>query len=385
MKNTNYYNFELLCSFLAWKSDSLGVSYAEEDIRNIDWEGVFKLADEYLVLPALYLELKRKGYLEFLDLEPRDFLQAIYELNYERNQKLKREALDVIRVLNSQGIQPVLLKGIAGLLTGVYEDDGERIIGDIDLLVEKFELAKVLELLVDSGCQCDSEELYQLVKDGNFHWQEIAVFTKSNLFLIDVHVRPIGSSGKQAFVSIEEARENAQVIEVEGVNALIPPPFFSLLHNFYHAQHLDHSYYLYGKINLRQLMDWGRLWEKYGNETCLERMASKLRIHQKSFSYRLYLLNARVFLGVPVLKGAKEGRIERLLFLRQKLCLQSIWFSRINVIFAYIISGPLLFSSEKLRLSFGDRPLSVLIVLRMKRFLKKDWYILRFKEIKKLW
>ncbi len=383
MKDNQYQNFELLCTFLATKGGSRSISCTESEIRNIDWGKIFQLADGYLVLPALYLGLKRKGYLKFLDQEAHNFLKTIYGFNCEHNQKLKEEALSVMRILNSRDIQPVVLKGIAGLLTGLYEDDGERIIGDIDLLVDQSELAKVVKLLIDHGYHCDSEEVCGQVFEGAFFKHELTIMTESYSAKIDLHVRPTGSSGHKAFVSIEGAREGAQVVEIDGASAILPSPFFRLLHNFYHAQHLDRSY-LSGQINLRQLIDWAELRNQYGDEGCYEKVESKARLHRKSLSHRLYLLNAWKFLKLRRPKSIKISWLERLQFWRQKLCIQSAWFSRINRVFVYVASAPLLFAPEWMRLSFGDLPLRTLIKMRIKRLLELDWYLLRIKEIKRL-
>ena len=168
MQTNSYQNFELLCSFLTNTESAENTSFTESDVRSIDWEELFRLADGYLVLPALYLGLKRDGCLKFLDQEARDFLETIHVFNCEHNQKLKVEALRVIRKLNSQSIEPILLKGIAGLFTGLHEDDGERIIGDIDLLVDQFELEKVVKLLMDCGYWCGSSEICEQVFEGVF-------------------------------------------------------------------------------------------------------------------------------------------------------------------------------------------------------------------------
>ena len=139
---------------------------------------IFQLADEYLVLPALYLGLKRKECLKFPDLEVRDFLEAIYELNCQHNQKLKKEALTAVRILNSEGVQPVLLKGIAGLLAGLYKDDGERIIGDIDLMIDQSELVKVVELLIGHGYRCGSVEACAHAFGRAFFTYELTIMTR---------------------------------------------------------------------------------------------------------------------------------------------------------------------------------------------------------------
>jgi len=384
VKNNQYQNFELLCTFLATKGGSRSVSCTESEIRNINWERIFQLADECLVLPALYLGLRRKGYLKFLDIEARDFLETIYELNGKRNQKLKEEALSVIHILNSQGIQPVLLKGIAGLLTGLYEDDGERIIGDIDLLVDQSELAKVVELLLNHGYRCGSVEVCEQVSEGAFFMHELMMVTESN-FAIDLHVRPTGPSGKKAFISAEEAREGAEIIEVEGARALLPSPFFRFMHNFYHAQHLDHSFYIYGRINLRQLIDWVKLWQQHGSEFNYSEIDNKISLHRKTNSLSLYTLNAERCLNLLKPENNKTGWIEKTLFHRQVLQMKYRWFYKLNRFLTMFIKAAQLFSPERLCLEFGDMPMSKLVVLRITKLFDPEWYRYRARGFKSSW
>jgi hypothetical protein len=384
MKSTNYKNFELLCTFLATKGGFRDVSCTESEIRNMDWERIFELADRYLVLPALYLGLKRKGYLKFLDLEAQNFLETIYELNGERNQKLKEEALSVIRILNSQDIQPILLKGIAGLLTGLYKEDGERIIGDIDLLVDKSELAKVVELLIGHGYRCGDVEVCEQVSEGAFFMHEMTMVTESH-FAIDLHVRPTGPSGKKAFISAQEAREGGGIIEVEGVHALLPSPFFRLMHNFYHAQHLDHSYYIYGRINLRQLIDWVRLWQQYGNKVNYSEIDNKVSLHRKSKSFSLYTLNAEKYLNLLKPENNKTGWFVKTLFHRQILQMKYPWFYGLNRFLTMFIKAAQLFSPERLCLEFGDLPMSKLVVLRITKLFDPEWYRYRARGFNGSW
>ena len=54
------------------------------------------------------------------------FLLAVESANRERNQAIVSELKAAVALLNGVGIQPVLLKGLAYLKAGVYEDLGHR-------------------------------------------------------------------------------------------------------------------------------------------------------------------------------------------------------------------------------------------------------------------
>jgi len=386
MKYVGYENFKLLCRIVeSWEVDSDSSHRLRDELKNADWELLFQLADGYHTLPALHVALKRKALLEFLDKEICDFLEGVYELNLQHNQLLKREALSVIQLLNSIELKPILLKGMAGLLSGLYDDEGERIIGDIDILVDLYELPAVLEVMLDHGYICDPEIRDQVFK-SKFHKHELTLMTESWAVKIDLHVRPMGASGDKAFISTDDARDRAEPVNIDGACFLLPSPLFRLMHNFYHAQYLDRSY-LEGNINLRQLIDWVKLWQRYGHLIDISAMEKKLRIHYQISSLRLYVLNAERYLGVPIPAGVKTGWLVELLFLRQKLSLQSHWFRLINRFFIYFLYGAqMLVVPERLRLKYGDLPLRRLIALRIAGLLSFRWYLRRFEDVReKFW
>jgi hypothetical protein len=381
MKSVDYNDFKLLCRvFEPWEIGSYGLC---DELKNVDWKILFQLADGFRVLPALYVALERREILGSLDKEVYDFLEGVYELNLQHNQLLKREALFVIRLLNSIGIQPILLKGMAGLLSNLYEDEAERIIGDIDILVNLSELPVVLEEMLDHGYICELEICDQ-VFNSNFHKHELTLMTESWSVKIDLHVRPMGASGSKAFISTDDASDRAEVVNLDGAHFLLPSPMFRLMHNFYHAQYLDRSY-LESNINLRQLIDWVKLWRCYGSMIDISSMEKKLRIHHQASSFRLYVLNAERYLGMPIPTGVKTGWFEEVLFYRQNLNLQNHWFCSINRITIYFLYGvQMLVVPERLRLKYGDLPLRRLIALRIAGLLDFRWYWRRLEDARKM-
>jgi hypothetical protein len=352
------------------------------EIKNTDWGVLLQLADAYHVSPALCVSLKRKGVIESLDTEVHDCLEGIYELNCYHNKTLKKEALNVIRLINTKQVQPVLLKGMAGLMTGLYSDDGERIIGDIDLLVEQSELSEVLRVLLDHGYYCE-KEIYDKVFSATFYTHELTLMTESWSAKIDLHVRPTGPSGNNAFVSTQGAKEQADEVEIEGSHFLLPSPLFRLMHNFYHAQYLDRAY-LDGSVNLRQLLDWVKLWQRYGEQVDYSAMEEKLIYHGQVRSSRLYMLNAERYLGLPVPSSVKIGVFEKLLFCRQNLIMQYYWFRIINSILVSVLNSVQLIIPERLRLTHGDLPLPRLIALRFADFFDPHWYGRRLQDLRKM-
>jgi hypothetical protein len=175
----------------------------------------------------------------FNDLPPdvAEFLEAIYVINLERNQECEDQLAQLIRVLNSIGVQPVLLKGFAAIVAGLYPTSGERIVTDIDILIPATRLPEILDLLAGIGYK--PLDCYQdLAKEGE--WEVLChhyppIFSPAWPVTVELHVQPVDLpfvpllADKQVFSS-------AQTIKWRGW--CLPAAFFN---PFRHSQH--HSFH----------------------------------------------------------------------------------------------------------------------------------------------
>ncbi len=126
----------------------------------IDWRQVVYQSSAQFVLPALYLNLKRNNLLSDLPEDLVAHFEEITNLNRERNQSIIKQLNNINALLNENGLKPVFLKGTAHLLDGLYEDIGERMIGDIDFLLEENEALQAFNILKENG-------YYRLSKIGD--------------------------------------------------------------------------------------------------------------------------------------------------------------------------------------------------------------------------
>jgi hypothetical protein len=78
-------------------------------------------------------------------------MKYITDLNRERNQQIIAQAKEINDLLLANNITPLFLKGTGNLLENLYEDIAERMVGDIDLLIQKSDCKKTYQLLIDSG------------------------------------------------------------------------------------------------------------------------------------------------------------------------------------------------------------------------------------------
>ncbi|WP_397445440.1 nucleotidyltransferase family protein [Polaribacter sp. R77954] len=128
--------------------------------NSVDWDAVVKVSTGHFVFPALYCNLKRANFLQYLPEDLVAYMKHITDLNRERNQKIIAQAKEINRVLLTNNITPVFLKGTGNLLECLYEDIAERMVGDIDFIVSKKEYPKAIEVLLTFGYETVHKQDY---------------------------------------------------------------------------------------------------------------------------------------------------------------------------------------------------------------------------------
>lgn len=141
---------QLICDILSFENSNGAL---EQKIKSgtIDWEQFVIVASDYLVLTTCYCRLKEKKILQYLPEDLSVYLKEITLINRNRNQTLLSEITHISEVLKANDIEHVFLKGSAFLVKNLYEDTGERMLGDIDILVDEKQLNHTYDLLIDNG------------------------------------------------------------------------------------------------------------------------------------------------------------------------------------------------------------------------------------------
>ena len=118
---------------------------------DIDWDAVVKVSTAHYVFPALYCNFKRANFLKYVPENLVGYMGHITELNRERNLQIIKQAKEINKLLLANNITPILLKGTGNLLGGLYDDIAERMVGDIDFIVNKNHTSSTKIILSDSG------------------------------------------------------------------------------------------------------------------------------------------------------------------------------------------------------------------------------------------
>jgi hypothetical protein len=225
--------------------DSQKLTIVEKQIKdnNVNWDNVVKVATAHYVFPALYCNLKRKNLTQYLPKELVTYMIHITDLNRERNLQIIEQAKEINNLLLTNNISPIFLKGTGNLLEGLYADIGERMIGDIDILIQKSDCKKAYMLLIDYGyfneiaLQEDHRHLSRLIH-------------KSNIGAIEIHKEMLRGNNAKYFnyQHVENTMIDNNNIKTLSNGNKIKLTIYSRLIN-------DYEYRL-KKINLRAAYDY---------------------------------------------------------------------------------------------------------------------------------
>ena len=151
---------------------------------DIDWDAVVKVSTAHYVFSALYCNLKRLDFLQYLPNELVSYMEHITDINRERNKQIITQANELNNVLLANNIRPIFLKGTGNLLTGLYDDIGERMVGDIDFIFSKKNYLKVITILREFGyCEVEKQKYY--FPDEGKHYRRLQ--KEKNIAAIEIH------------------------------------------------------------------------------------------------------------------------------------------------------------------------------------------------------
>jgi len=151
--------------------------------ETIDWESVVKVSTSHYVFPALYCNLKRVDFLQYLPQDLVNYMEHITCLNRERNEQIITQAEDLNTLLLANNITPIFLKGTGNLLAGIYEDIAERMVGDIDFIFSKEDYPKAIKVLREFGYSDVGKYKYHF--PAQRHYRRLQ--KENNIAAVEIH------------------------------------------------------------------------------------------------------------------------------------------------------------------------------------------------------
>lgn len=223
-------------------------SQLETKISNpsFDWDAIVREGSKHVVIPAIYCRLKIKQLLHLLPQELINYFEYVTTQNRNRNIEIYNQTLSISQLFNKNNIKYVFVKGSALLVLGCFEDNAERMIGDIDILVDTDQLDFAYQLLQDNGY----ESIEPTLGNDFFEHKHLPrLISKNHIAAVEIHRRLFGSYkykpllNKSIFNDIQEKNH---------IN--IPSNKHLLMHNILNFQINDYGA-LYNSISFKSAYD----------------------------------------------------------------------------------------------------------------------------------
>lgn len=245
-KNSYKYTLQVIADILSYEN-SIETLQQKMVSQTIDWEQFVYVASNYLVLTTCYCRLKEKELLKYLPEDLTQYLEQITTINRNRNVTIIEEIHDIANILNTNNVNYVFLKGSALLIKDYYNDIGERMLGDIDILVEEDQMHTCYQLLIDNGYTGTSQGL----SARHFDFKHLPrLQSDTNLAAVEVH-RKVLLKPHKGILDAEDILKNKECVET----IFVPSPNHLLYHTILNFQANDLGY-MHSRISFKSIYDF---------------------------------------------------------------------------------------------------------------------------------
>lgn len=327
------------------------------ELNLIDWQKFVNQCSNHLVLPSIYLKFKSHGILAHLPVELAEYLHDIYSLNLERNRQILNQLGEITALLNRNDIFPLFLKGSGNLIDGIYGDQGERMMGDIDFLVPEKDYLSTAKLLEDDGYRM-TVPYYQDVK-GLKHYPRI--IKNGSPAAVEIHRLPVTDLYRSWFGAdmVDRDKRPAPLL----LGAFVLSDEHKIILNFIHGQ-LDHEGHLYGIVSFRDLYDL----YLFSRRTSLNESLKNMQSTRKAVAY--FALTRKAF-GLDSHFFSRNNLSARLLSKRHELNMRSKIFYFGYRSFVYLFNRVIIGITSQIIQSFYKKEIRRSVFARMSDL---TWY-----------
>lgn len=259
------------------------------DASNADWDTVIEIADQEVLGPRLYHALRILGLIDKVPAATRAALKRRFTLNTLLNERIKRQAIEVISVLNGLDIHPIVIKGGLHLFEAEPDEIGSRVMGDLDMILSADQLDPAIDALRGSGFEPDIAE-----EDWTYHYRPLI---RTGSVPMDMH-QFVGE--QKSILPQEEAAQAAIPIAMEGVQFCSLCPAHRIFHNVFHSQIQDRAHEL-RFVSLKQLLDLATIVTREGADIDWSELTSRIERGemQQVWAARRYQLATLLGVALP--------------------------------------------------------------------------------------
>lgn len=263
-----------------------------------DWNKLFHLASVQGVGMLLFYYLE--GSAKLIPEEQKQFLKHSYSINLFRNITLFNELKRVLKTFKNHGVATLVLKG-ASLAENFYPLPELRPYNDIDILINKHDIQKAKEILINLGYSPPrkSEEAF-----NEKYWYSQHFFKKENNILLEIHWNI--AQLRRYKINIESIWNEAVPFKSGDTESLMMSMEDLII---YQSLHLSYHYY----SKLLWLLDLALIIQKERDSISWEKIIERCktqRVCSPVYFTLLYLKNLlKVDIPENVLKNLKPGFI----------------------------------------------------------------------------
>ena len=275
----------------------------ENLLNKINFEKVVKIISGHLIIPSFYIKCKKIGLLRKFPIDFTEYINEIYEINKKRNIKIKKEIFEIAYLFNQNKIKHVFIKGSKNLFENNLFDIGERMIGDIDILIFEKDYKKAISKIEEYGYKNTDVNKYLVKLDQYKHYPRLTKIGK--LAAIEIHRELFNPKYKNIIDKNEIFKEYEELEDI-----CFPSKKHQIINLVYNDQINDLNY-VYLNFNYRTLHDFNvyfkkgvKFYEKYNCKIFknflnitdeLEITSTKLKINLlKKIRLRI-ILNYKIF------------------------------------------------------------------------------------------
>ncbi len=254
----------------------------------ISREELLAEANRQQCTPLWYLRLKEYGLLDLLPPDLQAYLAHLTAANRVRNRRLKKELIATVARLSAEGIPVLLLKGAATFVDRLYEDEGARLMADLDLLIPDDQVERAKQVLIDAGYMEDPDATNRRkrfpLNAPHCHLPALRQSEKSAV--VELHYKvAYGQSGR--VMDTQDAWQASLTGELDGLPVRYLAPTQRLPNNALHAA-LPHMKFLRGQFALRDLAEFAVLLNRYGQDIDRTPLFKVIEMHRLQSEFTTY-------------------------------------------------------------------------------------------------
>ena len=268
-------------------------------LADVDWESALEFANQEMVTPELHAAINAAGLGGQLPPDVGAYLAYIHDLNRTRNERMREQLIELIKVWNDAGLVPFVLKSGVALFTEI-EAMLSRMVTDLDFLFDPSEIEGAVRAAESLGYRPAVDH-----EDGGEH-AYMYLGRAGGPALLDLHRQLLSMSH---LLPATELRRRAISRRCDDAYALVPSKEDQLLHRVLHDM-VHQSGHRGGTISLRGLTDFARLVNANASLDW-DAIVSSLERHGAQNVLRAQAYAARELLGVevpPTIAGGPAAR-----------------------------------------------------------------------------